>query len=159
MLDTDLADRLTDTQILLPAAIVLLLLGLAVAVQRPVSQEIARYPMEAQVPDTGVDEIALGISADTTSIDFGELPAGAMSAEKSINITNNADTRITASTRTTGNISAYVQVTPATISLPSGETRTVTAHMETTNVTATGYYSGALVVEQTQPFWRWLWNR
>lgn len=156
---TDISDILTDPRYLLPAAGILLLLSMVVAVQRPVSQEIARYPMEVQVTHTNVDEISLGLSTDDDRIDFGELPAGAMTAERSVDIANNEDRSVAAHTRKTGNISRYVQVAPDAVSLPASGTQTVTISIETTNTTAPGHYSGALVVEETQPFWRWLWSR
>lgn len=143
--------------ILLAAAI--LVIGAVVAAHRPVSQEIARHPVEGRVTDTAPHRIAVGISADNGAVDFGSLPTGAMHARRTVNITNNAEQPVTATTRATGNISRYIQVEPVTVSIPAGATEPVTVRMRTTNVTTPGYYTGRLVVKDTQPFWRWLWNR
>ncbi len=155
MIDTD---RMLDVRILLPAALLLLVLSTAVAATRPVSQEMMQYPMEVRITDD-LTNISVGISVDDGKIDFGELPARTMHAEKAITVHNNEEQPVTIRAEKTGNISTYIDVEPsaATVSAQSEHEFTVT--IRTTNITTPGNYSGMLRIVEEKPVWRWLWTR
>lgn len=146
-----------STRTLFIAAVLLFLLSAAVAVTQPVSVEMARYPITADVTNN-LQDLELGVSIDADRIDFGRLPAREMTAEKSVTVTNNDGQLMRVRAYATGNITDYMRVSPETVTIPEGATQDINMELETTNKTVPGRYEGVLVVEEQTPFWRWLWK-
>lgn len=123
------------------------------ASQAPVTQEIARYPVKANI--TGdVGNMSVGVSVDADEINFGDLPAEAVQAEKRVTIANGNARPMTVRLRTTGNISTHLSVNATELRIPPGEEQEVTLRLTTTDTTNTGVYTGTLIAEKQLPFWR-----
>lgn len=108
-------------------------------------EELGRYPVTASVVPGG-DDIDIGVSVDAGRIDFGRLPAQDITARKTVQITNNRGTPLTATVRVSGNITPQLSVSRDTLTIPPGEHAELTVAIDLTNTTETGRYGGIVTV-------------